>query len=127
MTKSLFKVIYTPEGGSPREWVIDLVNPAWDVTYTIEKTTDWPWGVFRERLGQESAIALQALLWALRKRDEPKLALSSVRPDGDEIDYAATCPECGTWVTTTDVDVHECPDGGPVESPAEGGESRPEA
>lgn len=116
--QQLFKVIYTPEGGSKREWTIDLVNPAWDITYATEKATDWPWGVFRDRLRQESAVALQALLWTLRKRDEPKLALESVRPDMDEIDYAAACPQCGEWVTTEDDTPHECADV-PVEEPQE--------
>lgn len=116
--KSPFKVIYKPEGGSPREWTIDLVNPAWDVTYAIEKATGWPWGVFREKLGQESAVALQALLWTLRKRDEPRLSLESVRPDGDEIDYAAACPLCGTWVTSEDDVEHDC-SGVPVEESQE--------
>jgi hypothetical protein len=123
--KSLFKVIYTPEGGSPREWTIDLANPAWDLTYTTEKATDWPWATVRQRLGNESAIALQALLWALRKRDEPRLALDSVRPDMDEIDYEATCPQCGEWITAEDVDGHECPVAD-VEQPQEG-EPHPEA
>lgn len=123
--KSLFKVIYKPEGGSPREWTIDLVNPSWDVTYTIEKATGWPWGVFRERLAQESALARQALLWALRKRDEPRLALDSVRPEGGEWDAAVTCPLCGTWITTEDVEEHVCPDA-PVDEPQEG-EPDPEA
>lgn len=125
MSKMLFKVIYKPEGGSPREWTIDLVNPAWDVTYTVEKATDWPWGVFRERLTQESAVALRALLWTLRKRDEPKLALDSVRPDGDEVEFAAQCPQCDTWITTEDDSEHTCPDV-PVEGPREA-EPHPEA
>jgi hypothetical protein len=122
--KNLFKVIYKPEGGSTREWTIDLSNPPWDVTSATEKATDWPWAVFRERLGRESALALQALLWTLRKRDEPRLALDSVRPDMDEIDYAAMCPECGTWITSDDDARHECPDL-PAKSPE--GEVHPEA
>ncbi len=115
MAKLPFKVIYTPEGGSPREWEIDLVNPAWDLTYATEKATDWPWAVFRDKLQQESAIALQALLWALRKRDEAKLAIDSVRPDMDELDFAAQCPTCEEWVTTADGGEHDCPE--PDEEP----------
>ena len=117
MAKLPFKVIYTPEGGSPREWVIDLVNPAWDLTYSTEKATDWPWGVFREKLQQESAVALQALLWVLRKRDEPKLVIESVRPDMSEVDFAAQCPACEEWVTTADDREHDCPEPEPEAAP----------
>lgn len=120
----LFKVIYNPEGGSPREWTIDLVNPDWDVTFATEKATDWPWGVFRERLAQESAVALQALLWTLRKRDEPKLGLDSVRPDMAEVDFAVRCPSCEEWVSTGDDVEHECR--GPIAAPSEV-EADPEA
>lgn len=117
MAKLMFKVIYHPEGGSPREWVVDLLNPAWDITYATEKATDWPWAVFRDKLQQESAIALRALLWTLRKRDEPKLAIESVQPDLSEIDYAAQCPRCEGWVTTADDDTHECPEPEPEVDP----------
>lgn len=104
------KVTYSPEGGTPRTWSVDLENPAWDLTFATEKATDWPWGVFRERLLSESAIALRALLWVLRKRDEPKLQIDAVKPDLDEIDFAIECPDCKEWVTTEDSDSeHECP------------------
>lgn len=103
-----FKLIYTPEGGSRREWLLDLNNPAWDITFATEKATDWPWGVFVERIHNQSAIALRALLWVLRKRDEPRLALESVVPNMDELDFAGLCPQCKEWVENED---HEdlCP------------------
>jgi hypothetical protein len=101
MAKNI-KVIYTPEGGSRKEWTVDLENPAWDITFATEKATDWPWAVFRQRLMSESAIAYRALLWVLRKRDEPKLAIESVQPAMDEIDFAAECPDCKEWVSTED-------------------------
>lgn len=100
-----FKLIYTPEGGSPKEWILDLNNPAWDITYATEKATDWPWGVFVDRIQNQSAIALRALLWVLRKRDEPRLALESVIPNMDEIDFAGLCPRCEEWI---DDEGHMC-------------------
>ncbi len=99
------KIIYTPEGGSRREWVVDLLNPAWDLTFATEKATDWPWAMFVERLQNQSAIALRALLWVLRKRDEPRLQLEAVRPDMEEIDFEGQCPRCDAWV---DDDDHAC-------------------
>lgn len=107
MAKNIM-LIYTPEGGSRREWTIDLENPAWDITFATEKATDWPWGVFRDRLMNESGIALRALLWTLRKRDEAKLQLDSVQPNMDEINFAAECPSCHEWVTSEDDAEHVC-------------------
>ena len=94
---SLIRLVYAPEGGSKRTWEIDLDNPAWDITYATEKATDWPWGEFSERISKGSVIALRALLWILRKRDEPRLPLESVTvlfsecyvEDPDEDDDAA--------------------------------------
>lgn len=100
-----FKLIWTPEGGSKREWTFNLANPSWDLTFATEKATDWPWAQFRDRLMNESAIAVQALLWVLRKRDEPRLSMDSVRPSMDELDFQARCPECDQWVDGED---HGC-------------------
>lgn len=73
------KIIYTPEGGSKREWHLDPANPAWDVAFATEKATGWPWGEFAQRMTQGSYIAYRALIWTLRKRDEPRLELDSVQ------------------------------------------------
>lgn len=101
------KLIYTPEGGSRREWVVDLARPAWDITFATEKATDWPWGVFVERIQNQSAIALRALLWVLRKRDEPRLQLDSMTIDLDELDFAGQCPSCEEWVSDeVDAEAH---------------------
>lgn len=99
------KIIYSPEGGSSREWIIDLQNPAWDLTFATEKATDWPWSEFVDRIQNQSAIALRALLWVLRKREEPKLSLESVVPNMDELDFAGQCPRCEEWV---DDEFHSC-------------------
>lgn len=80
------KIIYTPEGGSKRVWDFDPDNPAWDVAFATEKATGWPWAEFSQRLVQGSYIALRALVWTLRKRDEPRLELDSVQVTLAEID-----------------------------------------
>ena len=72
------KIIYTPEGGSRREWVVDLENPDWDIQFGTEKATGWAWVEFAERLENVSAVATRALIWVLRKRTEPKLHIDSV-------------------------------------------------
>lgn len=100
------RLIYTPEGGSKRTFEIDMGNPAWDIMYATEKVTDWPWAVFQERLENQSAIAWRALLWVLRKRMEPKLALDSVELNWAELDPEAQCPDCEEWVSE---EGHECP------------------
>ena len=107
MSNTKLKVVYSPEGGSPRSWVVDLANPAWDIKMQTEKATDWPWEPFVQRFMQDSAIAMQALLWVLRKRDEPRLDLDSVEVDMDELEFEATCTECGDWLTSEDED-HTC-------------------
>ena len=99
------KIVYTPEGGSKQEWVIDLQNPAWDLTFATEKATDWPWAEFVDRIQNQSAIALRALLWALRKRMEPKLTLEAVVPNMDELDFEGQCPRCEEWVAD---EFHAC-------------------
>lgn len=99
------KIIYTPEGASKQEWVIDLQNPAWDLTFATEKATDWPWATFVERIQNQSAIAMRALLWVLRKRTEPRLTLEAVVPNFDELDFAAQCSRCEAWFDTED---HSC-------------------
>jgi hypothetical protein len=81
------KIIYKPQGGSKREWVVDLENPPWDVAFNTEKTTGWPWQVFAERLSQSSHIALQALIFTLRKRDEARLEIGAVTPSLAECDF----------------------------------------
>jgi len=95
---------YTPEGGSKRSWEINLENPAWDIAYNTEVATGWPWVEFSEKLSIGSAIALRALVWTLRKRDEPKLPLQSVQVTFGEID----------------VDYDEDDDTDPAEESAEG-------
>lgn len=80
------RLTYTPEGGSKKSWEFDLENPPWDVTYAIEKQTGWAWGEFGDRLGHMSVIALRALLWTLRKRDEPKLDIDAVTVQFSEVD-----------------------------------------
>lgn len=80
------KIIYTPEGGSQRVWTFNPERPDWDVAYNTEKTTGWPWAEFSERLGNGSFVALQALVWTLRKRDEPRLDIGAVRVTFDDIE-----------------------------------------
>ena len=87
------RVIYTPEGGSKRVWEVDFENPAWDISFNTEKVTDWPWADFNMKLARGSAIALRALIWTLRKRDEPKLALESVTVTLDEFDLEDLEPD----------------------------------
>jgi len=77
---SKIKVVWSPEGGSPREWVVDLARPGWDVMSKTEEATGWPWQEFVERFAKASGLAAQALLWVLRKRTEPGLTLESVHP-----------------------------------------------
>lgn len=80
------KVIYTPEGGSKREWTFDAENPAWDLTYVTEVETGWPWEDFSDRLSRGSHIAMRALVYAFRKRDEPRLNIDAVTVTLGELD-----------------------------------------
>lgn len=101
------KVIWKPEGAQPREWVFDRGNPQWDIIFATEKATDWPWVPFLERLDSHSAIAWQALLWVLRKRDEQRLRLEWVEiDDWSQIAMEVECPGCGGWINAQSD--HEC-------------------
>jgi hypothetical protein len=86
-----FHFKYTPEGGSPRTWTFDPGNPAWDLAYVTENETGWPWEEFMGKLAHGSHIALRALVYAFRKRDEPRLTIDAVtitiaEVDIDEVD-----------------------------------------
>lgn len=83
---SIVRIVYTPEGGSKREWSFDMENPPWDVTYGTEKATNWAWSEFGDRLANASVIALRALIYILRKRDEPRLDIDSVQVLFSEVD-----------------------------------------
>ena len=85
--------VYTPEGGSKREWSFDPGNPAWDLAYVTETETGWPWEEFMERLSKGSHIALRAFVYAFRKRDEPKLSIDAVMVTVAEIDMVEIEPE----------------------------------
>lgn len=104
MAESNFKLTWTPEGGSKREWSFNVNNPGWDIRVQTEKATGWPWVTFYDRLTDGSALAMQALLWVLRKRDEPKLALHTVEPDFDELEPVFRCPDCRRWLAADDSD-----------------------
>jgi hypothetical protein len=80
------KFSYTPDGGSRREWVFDPANPSWDLAYVTETETGWPWEQFVDKLGHGSHIALRAMVYAFRKRDEPRLTIDAVQVTVGEID-----------------------------------------
>lgn len=83
---------YTPEGGSKREWFFDPENPAWDLAYVTETETGWPWEEFVEKLSRGSHVALRALVYAFRKRDEPRLSIQAVMVTIAEVDIEHVDP-----------------------------------
>lgn len=108
------KIVYTPEGGSRQEWVIDLQNPAWDLHKAAPKAARIVgWVPFAQALEDFDADAWQAMIWALRRRKETRLSLDAVDfPTGlmNELDFAGQCPDCEEWLTTEDGDGdHDCP------------------
>lgn len=80
------KFTYSPEGGSQRTWTFDPQNPAWDLAYVTESETGWPWDEFLDKLAHGSYIALRALVYAFRRRDEQRLAIDSVMVTVGEVD-----------------------------------------
>ena len=84
---------YTPEAGSPRTWTFDAENPAWDLAYVAEVETGWAWEQFIQKLSQASHIALRALVYAFRKRDEPNLSINAVTVTIAEVDLNYLEPE----------------------------------
>ena len=81
-----YQLVYTPEGGSKRTWDFDPQNPPWDLAYVTENETGWPWLQFLEKLAKTSYVAWRALIYAFRKRDEPRLTLQAVTFNLDEVD-----------------------------------------
>lgn len=124
------KIIYKPDAADRQEWVVDRGNPAWDVSYPVEKATDWGWLEFLQRMDAMSSIAWRALLWALRKQNELRLPLEAVEIDWTQIDFLVLCPGCEAWVAPQGHDcdlsalVVEEPDAEPeVEAPKAGEKS----
>jgi hypothetical protein len=114
--QQIIKIIYTPDGGSRREWTIDLANPAWDLHKAAPKAAGFRgWVPFAEALENVDAEAWQAMIWVLRRRDETRLAFDAVAfPTGllNEVDFAGQCPDCREWLSTDedgDEDEHDCP------------------
>lgn len=99
------KVLYKAENADRREWIVDRGDPAWNVSYPVEKATDWGWLQFLERLDGMSPTAWRALVWALRKQDEHRLSLESVEITWTDIDILVLCPGCEEWVAPQG---HEC-------------------
>ena len=89
----MMKFIYTPEGGSKREWTFDPANPAWDLAYVTEIETGWPWQEFMEKLSKGSHVALRALVYAFRKRDEQRLTIDAVKVTVSEFDIEDLEPD----------------------------------
>lgn len=101
------QIVYRPGKADEQKWIFDRQNPSWDVSYPVEKATDWGWLEFLKRLDAMSPTAWRALLWALRKRDEPRLKLEFVEiDDWAEIDLRIQCFKCEEWVSPQ-VE-HEC-------------------
>lgn len=84
---------YKPEMGSPQSWTFDLENPPWDVTFGTEKATGLAWAEFGERLGKMSVVALRALVFVLRKRNEPRLEIDAVTIQFSEVELEIHDPE----------------------------------
>jgi hypothetical protein len=89
-------IVYTPDGGSEQRWTFDVDNPAWDIGSQTEKLTNWPWLEFKDRLTKGSMIALSALIYVLRKRDEPKLRPDAVQVTWGEIELITDEPDDDT-------------------------------
>ncbi len=83
---------YSPEAGSQRAWTFDPENPDWDLAYVTETETSWPWDEFVEKLSKGSHIALRALVYAFRKRDEPRLSIGAVTVTSSEFDISEPEP-----------------------------------
>ena len=75
------KFTYRPEGLDERSWDIDVkLGTLMNVELiAIEKATGLDYSALRRGLGVESALALTALLWVLRKRTETTLKFDQVQ------------------------------------------------
>lgn len=102
------QIVYKPGAADEQKWVLDRHNPSWDVSYPVEKATDWGWLEFLKRLDSMSPTAWRALIWALRKKDETRLRLEWVEiNDWSEIDMLVQCFACEDWISHGGD--HECP------------------
>jgi hypothetical protein len=102
------QIVYRSGHADEQKWIFDRQNPSWDVSYPVEKVTDWGWLEFLKRLDAMSPTAWRALIWALRKADEPRLKIEYVTiDDWSELDLRIQCFRCEEFVRP-DGD-HECP------------------
>lgn len=102
-----WQIVYRPGHADEQKWVVDRNNPAWPISYPVEKATDWGWLEFIKRIDAMSPTAWRALLWALRKQDEPRLQLEYVEiDDWNDIDLRVECLRCGEFKESRGT--HEC-------------------
>lgn len=111
---STLRIIYKPEGASRKSWDVDLENPAWDLHKAAPKAAGFRgWVPFAQALEDFDADAWQAMIWALRRREQRGLTFEAVDfPTGlaNELDFVAQCPKCSEWVGEDADDLaHECP------------------
>ena len=77
------RIIIGPAGGPRQEWEFDrLMNVE---LIAIEKQTGFIGDEFTDALNKRSVTALTALVWVIRKRNEPQLRFEHVRFAIDEL------------------------------------------
>jgi len=103
------RLIYSPKGGERREFPFELEDLTWAEVRALQKVTGAPGLVaFGDMLGAADGAAIPALLWVLRKREEPTLKfadldtlrISEVTVEEDEQDAAG--PKAPTTAAETD-------------------------
>jgi hypothetical protein len=80
------KIIYTPEGEPPREYIYSPGRIRTAQAEMLEKRTGMTWGDFNQALARGSVLARRALLWHFERQTHPTLRFEDVDFALDELE-----------------------------------------
>lgn len=71
-------IVYTPEGGEPQHY--DARSLRTSEASIVQRTTGMKWGEVEQGLDSDDPEAMRAIVWVLRKREEPSLRYGDFDP-----------------------------------------------
>ncbi|GGY81105.1 hypothetical protein CP967_08665 [Streptomyces nitrosporeus] len=89
-------ISYTPAGGDPERY--DARTLRTSEASIVARTIDKTWPQVREGLAEDDLDAMRAVVWVLRKRQDPTLRYGDFDPGVDELTTLYDKDEIEDWV-----------------------------
>ncbi|NUT11018.1 MAG: hypothetical protein HOQ38_11120 [Nonomuraea sp.] len=71
-------IVYTPEGGEPQQY--DARSLRTSEASIVQRTAGMKWGEVEQGLDSDDPEAMRAIVWVLKKRDQPSLRYGDFDP-----------------------------------------------